>query len=394
MAKLLLSCDDVIFSYNGQYYFKNKEWENFYHRYLRVFEQLRIANRCKIVDKVSQVMIPIEDERIEIIRIPEFRGPVQYLKSYCSIGAAIKKVVEGCDAAIIRLPSTIGQRVCNKVIKAGIPFAVECVYDAGDAWKGATSLRDRLLWKKIDKDMRRSCYGADGVSCVTREYLQRSYFSKKPTAFYSNYSSLALDNSFYTSERQYPDKEILTIAHVANQVSFNGRKGHNQVIEAVSALRKEGIPVKVNFVGGDYNNGISKLKELSNTLGVENLITYSGYVNRQELSSILDTSDIYVMPTQAEGLPRVIIEAMAKGLPCISTNVSGNPELLDSHFLIEFGDVKLLADRIKELIQDRGLYEKVSSENFLRSKEYGASVLQPRRDAFYSSLHELCNQKK
>lgn len=393
MAKLLLSCDNVLFSHQGEYYFKSQEWERFYQRYLRVFEQLRIANRCKEVDKVTPIMVPIKDNRIEVVHIPEFRGPIQYLKIFFEIGKSIRHVTDGCDAAIVRLPSTIGQRVCKKVIHSGIPYAVECVYDAGDGWRGATSHKERFLWRKIDSDMRKSCYGADGVSCVTREYLQRSYYSKKPTAFYSSYSSLALDSSFFTNARQYPDKEMLTIAHVANQVSFNGRKGHNQVIEAISTLKKEGILVKVTFVGEDYNKGISKLRGLSKALGVEDLISFAGYVNRQQLSSILDNSDIFVMPTQAEGLPRVIIEAMAKGLPCISTNVSGNPELLDSHFLVEFGDVKILAQSIKELIQDKDLYEKASSENFLRSKEYEASVLQTRRDSFYSLLYELCNHK-
>ena len=57
-------------------------------------------------------------------------------------------------------------------------------------------------------------------------------------------------------------------------------------------------------------------------------ITFTGRVNRRQLSDILENSDIFVFPTAAEGLPRVIIEAMAKGLPCVISDVSGNPELV------------------------------------------------------------------
>lgn len=390
MTRLLLSCDNRIKKYNGNYYYKNKEWLLFYQRYLRVFDAIRIVNRCEEVHSQCGGMILIDDPRIEIVDIPDFRGPKEYFKAFFKIRNILKGVTDGCAAAIIRLPSTIGQLVCNRVMRVGMPYAVECVYDAGDAWRNEKSLVGRFIWKRIDREMRLSCYAADGVSCVTREYLQRSYYSKKDSAFYSNYSTLALDKSFYTKARSYPANKVFTIVHVANQVIFCGRKGHNQVISALSTLKSRGLNVKVVFVGADYNNGIEKLLNFAKELRVEDSIDFTGYVNRERLSSILDSADLYVMPTKAEGLPRVIIEAMAKGLPCISTNVSGNPELLDAHFLVGFDDVAALADTIQELIQNSRLYERISKENFDRSLEYEASILQERRDKFYASLRNLC----
>lgn len=98
---------------------------------------------------------------------------------------------------------------------------------------------------------------------------------------------------------------------------------------------------------------------------------------------------MYVMPTMAECLPRVIIEAMSKGLPCITTPVSGNPELVSSHFLVDYYDIMTLADRIAELVENKELYERASKENFERSWDYEASVLQERRDEFYRNLLSL-----
>ena len=146
------------------------------------------------------------------------------------------------------------------------------------------------------------------------------------------------------------------------------------------------MDVSVNFAGPDYHDGISKLTNLAQTLGVGDRIHFIGGVNRTQLSEYLEKSDIYVMPTWAEGLPRVIIEAMAKGLPCITTPVSGNPELVEEHFLVPYYDTDTLADRIEELTKDVSLYEKTSRVNFERSKKYEASLLEARRDDFYHNL--------
>ena len=111
-----------------------------------------------------------------------------------------------------------------------------------------------------------------------------------------------------------------------------------------------------------------------------------------QLDDYLSSADLFVLPTKAEGLPRVIIEAMAKGLPCISTNVSGNPELLGARWLIGYDDVLALTERIKELCSNAELYEATSTENFNNSCGYEASILEKRRDAFYTKLKTCINK--
>ena len=109
------------------------------------------------------------------------------------------------------------------------------------------------------------------------------------------------------------------------------------------------------------------------------------------MSSFLDNSDLFVLPTKAEGLPRVIIEAMAKGLPVVTTPASGNPELIENKYLVEYSDVEGLAHKIEELVTFKEAYEKASRVNFEKSLEYAPDILQTRRDKFYVELLRRCN---
>lgn len=386
MSKLLLSCDDTIYCCDGKYYAANQEGYDFFQRYLRVFEKLRIVCRCQDENPLKSTRVLLDANRIEVVRITDFHRPKQYATKYFQVGREVKGAFSGCDRAVFRLPSTVAFRVWKAYRKTGLPYACEIVYDAKDGIAASTNFVNKLLWVKIHLDMQKACFKAVGVSCVTEHYLQQRYFTKGKDGFSSHYSSLSLDKSFYTSARSFPANKTLGIAHVAKQVAFNGRKGINQIIEALALLKKEGVMVNATFAGKDYNGGIEKLKQYATSLGVGNQVHFPGFISRNELSELLDKSDLYVMPTKAEGLPRVIIEAMAKGLPCISSPVSGNPELLSSHYLVGYYDVTALADRIKELASDKEAYEKASSDNFNNSQKYEASLLQARRDDFYIKL--------
>lgn len=389
MAKVLVACDEYIYSYNNNFYAASQEKYELFQRYLRVFEEMRLVVRCIKETELKEERVLLNDDRIEIIDLPIFHGPREYLRRYIEVGKKLTNITLGCNAAVLRLPSTIALRVAQKVIASKIPYVTEVVFDAWDGMKGARGFVEKILWHKIDKDTRSICYQANGVACVTEEYLQKRYFSKLENSFTSHYSSLALENSFYLSERQYPNKAVFNIAHVSIHIQNKGRKGHNELIKAISLLKEKGVVVHVYFAGHDYNNGICKLKKLAQDINVYDQIHFVGFLSRTKLRQLLLDSDILVFPTKAEGLPRVLIEGMATGLPCISTNVSGNYELLSPEYLISYDSPETLSLKIQSLINNRNEYETQSKINFKRSLEYKNSILQERRDSFYLKLKQI-----
>ena len=147
----------------------------------------------------------------------------------------------------------------------------------------------------------------------------------------------------------------------------------------------------LTFVGGDYFGGIAQLTQYAKSLGVGDLLRFSGFVSTDRLRELLLEADILVYPTRAEGLLRVIIEASALGLPCVTTPVSGNTELIDKDFLVDYSDVRGFADKIEILINDKYLYENQSRINYERSAAYCKDVLDSRRKEFYESLKDAVN---
>ena len=301
----------------------------------------------------------------------------------------MEKACEGCDAAVLRLPCTAAQRLGNSIIKKNIPYAVEIVFDAYDGAKTAEKFIDKILWHLIDRKMRFICNHANGVSCVTQFYLQNRYFSLRQNNFTSYYSSAGLPKTFFTGGRKYPQGKNMTIGHVDLQIGLHSRKGTDEVLKAVSLLKRKGIIVNISFAGDDWDNNAQKIKNYACKLGIGDQVSFPGYLTMSQMSDFLESVDLFVFPTKAEGLPRSVIEAMSKGLPVVTTPVSGNPELINDHFLVNYEDVDTLADRIEELITNKDSYEGASYINFQKSLEYEASVLEKRRDSFYKKLKSI-----
>lgn len=393
--KLLLYCDEYCYKYNDHYYL-----EDFgiilLNRYLSVFENVKYPVRVKNVHKkedLGKFNKPIDESRVEVVPIPFGQGVIDFLKNYRKIQKALYNICDTCQFAFLRLPSVYSFNILRYVWKERLPYATEIVFDCYDGFKSSTSFTEKMAYLLMHNLQIKACSKAEGISCVTAEYLQQRYYPKKKDTIVSNYSSIELPYSFYFKRRNYPEKKIFRIIHVAYQVAFNSRKGHNQLLEALKRVRDAGINAEIVFVGGDYANGIEQLRIYAKDLNIKEHVSFTGFLSRPELREQMMEADLAVMPTKAEGLPRVVIEAMAMGLPCISTNVSGNPELLDKEFLLDYTDVNGFAKCIKAVLSDQLLYESTSRTNYERSLEYEAKILQTKREKFYKQLRDKIENK-
>ena len=288
---------------------------------------------------------------------------------------------------MLRLPSTVAFAVWIELQKHHIPYATEIVFDCYDGYRTSSKIIHKIIWMILHRLQVKACKNAIGVSCVTSHYLQQHYYPGS-NGITSYYSSIEITPDFYGKPRIFPDKKHFKIIHVSNQVYYASRKGHNELIMVLSNLIKKGYEANVVFIGEDYCGGIDKLKEFAAKLGVSEYVSFTGFLSHEQLRSALLDADIALLPTRAEGLPRVIIEAMALGLPCITSPVSGNPELIADELLIEYNDINGMTNSIIKLMTDKELYEKNSLRNIENSKQYSTTVLNPRRTSFFNKLRD------
>jgi glycosyltransferase involved in cell wall biosynthesis len=119
----------------------------------------------------------------------------------------------------------------------------------------------------------------------------------------------------------------------------------------------------------------ASLEETARALGLGPDVEFTGQVPSSAVTSLLDSADIFVLPSLTEGLPRALLEAMARGLPAIGSAVGGIPELLSAECLAVPGDLTNLADRIGTLVTDREFRRTAAEANLRRAADFDASRL-------------------
>ena len=114
-----------------------------------------------------------------------------------------------------------------------------------------------------------------------------------------------------------------------------------------------------------------QLKALAERLGVSSRVHFAGW--RPDVAEILKASDLFVLPSRWEGMPNVILEAMAAGRAVVSTDVEGVRELLGeagTEQVVDRGDYTALATRIVTLAADEGALQRLGPANQRRAEQF------------------------
>lgn len=138
-------------------------------------------------------------------------------------------------------------------------------------------------------------------------------------------------------------------------------KGTDIVIRSFSRIA-EVLPGAELIVAGD-GSYLDQLKSIAKDCGLTEKVKFRGKLSQKEVVELLHSSDLFCFPTSAsEGFPKVVIEALAAGLPVISTRVSVIPQLLErgGGILMNSRDPKELADAVIDIFSDREKYAEMS----------------------------------
>ncbi len=133
------------------------------------------------------------------------------------------------------------------------------------------------------------------------------------------------------------------------------KKGIYCLLDAIVPLKERYQNIRL-LCGGEGE--LENVEAYSRQLGIKDNVQLLGWVSGSEKDLYLQQSTIYVLPSFSEGLPMGVLEAMAAGLPVVSTPVGGIPDAVEDGvegFLVEPGDSQALAEAIRRLLDDAKL---------------------------------------
>lgn len=167
-----------------------------------------------------------------------------------------------------------------------------------------------------------------------------------------------IDKMYCRKKLQFPEDAFI----VCFCGRFNFRKGVHRVSDAIKEL--DDSRIRAIFIGSPMDDAKVQLPDCPGTL-------FIGQLNHEEIVYYLNASDVFVLPSIAEGCPNSVIEAMACGLPIISSNLLFNQDILDedNSIMINPLDVKEIASAIRTLENDREYIIKLSEGALKRSNE-------------------------
>lgn len=256
--------------------------------------------------------------------------------------------------------------VIERAMQRGIPFAIVNHFDNS---------------KYCTRDWKRQIAGAAGVAGVSTrnvpDHLRKSF------ALLSD----ALDTEFFNPTLAKP--HVTTNGEI---LMLPGRivqgKGHPDVIRAAKILVNEGLNLRIVFAGrsssGTFERGLKKLIAQE---GLLDRVLFLGQLQLPELRQWYATSDVVVLPSNSEGLPRVLLEAQAMGKPVIAYDSGGVADAMvagKTGLLVKRGDISALSGAIARLLSNRDERMRMGAEGrkFVMA-HFGPETLVKRHEDFY-----------
>ena len=271
--------------------------------------------------------------------------------------------------------------------------------------------RGRILL--TEQNSSRDSYPSNGIGDRLMRYLIRTFYPKADGVFPSSggvmeglkafgvsearmqvvYNAIVLDD-IQSRAREVPEalppSELPTVITVGRHAE---QKDHETLIRAF-ALARQRVPARLVFVGqGPLRED---LEALARELGVADSIVFAGW--QPNPFAWLAQSDLFVLSSRYEGFGNVIVEAMACGLPIISTDCpSGPSEILrdgEAGMLVPVGDVEALADAMTTVLTDEALRAELAEKASRRAPDFDLSVIGPQYEAFLRSYAQADLQRE
>jgi glycosyltransferase involved in cell wall biosynthesis len=391
--RLLITIEDHLFrEADGYIYGQGTVNYTVWAKYLEFFDEVALLARTRDNRGAHSSCQRVDGPSVFVHGLPDYAGPRRYAWNLPTLKARVRQAVSSCDAYLFRVPGLVGPLAWREIRKLGKPFAAELL---GDPWDslGPGSIKAflRPIYRYLlTRDTKSICEQAAAVLYVSREALQRRYPAGKraytaispDVNLCQGYASpLLMTERFRRIEEccQSPNARPLHIGFIGSLAQMY--KGPDTFLQALSLCLQGGLKFNAFLVGeGRYRR---TMEELAAELGISEHVAFLGQLGfGKQIADFLDSVDLFVMPSRAEGFGRALVEAMSRGCPAIGSSVGGITELLAPKDRVPSGDANALAAKILEVMGNSKRLKQMSQRNLERAKRFDPVTLFEKRRAF------------
>jgi colanic acid/amylovoran biosynthesis glycosyltransferase len=242
----------------------------------------------------------------------------------------------------------------QRVFRVGYSFTVHGPDEFYDA-------RGQYLTRKIA--------AADFIVCIS-SYTRSQLMNLSPHKHWGKMiiARLGVDGMLFSPLPRPSTREAFEILCVGR---LTPAKGQHMLIDAIDRLTQLGRRVRLHLVGNGPN--YDSLRAHADRLAHSESVVFEGAVNQDRIRSIYAIADVFCLPSFAEGLPVVLMEAMSMQIPCVSTTIAGIPELIRDGIdglLVPASDLDALVGAIATLMDDEELRNRLAKSGRTRILEH------------------------
>ena len=357
----------------------------FWLRYLTAFKHVTVLARVKQVETVNNDWKLSNGDNVSFFNLPYYVGLLGLVKSSLTLFRRLLKASKFDGLFLCRVPSQNATLLTKVLRLKNKSYGLEVVGDPYDVFSSGVGGKLAIfLRNQSTKALKKECLNALGVSYVTEHYLQQRY-PAGINSYQSFYSSIMLNDSQIVNHARVYDQPARKLMFVGSLNQLY--KAPDILLSAFAKLVREDEKFQLTLLGtGMY---LPTLQKQAIDLNIDKNVHFIGEVESNKVIGYLEDSDLFVLPSRTEGLPRAIIEAMAQGLPCVGSNAGGIPELLESKYCVETNNITSLYKTLSELCNNLEELSNQSNRNIEKSKNYHCDVLTAKRNDFYQKLRDL-----
>ncbi|HRY31030.1 MAG TPA: glycosyltransferase family 4 protein [Candidatus Paceibacterota bacterium] len=284
-------------------------------------------------------------------------------------------VIYTLDPVSVGLPALIVSKISGRklILRVGGDYA----WEQGVARFGVTDVLDDFVKKNNYRLPVRLLKFVQGLVArgaakvvVPSRYLAGivSNWGVNPEKIVTIYNSYGDDVSKNLDKNELHQKLGLTGKVVITAGRFVKWKGFRTLITLVKDMAQD---YKLFIAGSGPEE--ENLKKLVDDYKINNRVSFLGDLNKRELSEYMAAADVFVLNTNYEGLSHIILEVLSLGTPVVTTNVGGNPEIIENEInglLVNYDDAEALRASIDKILADESLRNRIIANGLKTSAKF------------------------